>query len=264
MGGGEKNAGKDIVLETSGLRKSFGALRAVDDVSMSVRDSMITLIIGPNGSGKTTLINTIAGVYKPDSGRVRFRGIDITGWPPYKINELGLVRTFQIPQPFTKLMVIENLLISSRDIDRVSISRNLLRKWIEKESSLVKEAFNILKFLNLDKVWDHYAYELSGGQLKLLELGRALINKAKLIIMDEPIAGVAPTLAHSILGFMRKAISEYNVTFLIIEHRLDIALKYVDFVYAMHRGRIISSGVPDEVIKDPRVIESYLGEEIKK
>lgn len=264
MGGGEKNAGKDIVLETSGLRKSFGALRAVDDVSMSVRDSMITLIIGPNGSGKTTLINTIAGVYKPDSGRVRFRGIDITGWPPYKINELGLVRTFQIPQPFTKLMVIENLLISSRDIDRVSISRNLLRKWIEKESNLVKEAFNILKFLNLDKVWDHYAYELSGGQLKLLELGRALINKAKLIIMDEPIAGVAPTLAHSILGFMRKAISEYNVTFLIIEHRLDIALKYVDFVYAMHRGRIISSGVPDEVIKDPRVIESYLGEEIKK
>ncbi len=264
MGGGERNAGNDIVLETSGLRKSFGALRAVDDVSMSVRDSMITLIIGPNGSGKTTLINTIAGVYKPDSGKVKFRGIDITGWPPYKINELGLVRTFQIPQPFTKLTVIENLLISSRDIDRVSISKNLLRKWIEKESSLVKEAFNILKFLNLDKVWDHYAYELSGGQLKLLELGRALINKAKLIIMDEPIAGVAPTLAHSILGFMRKAITEYNVTFLIIEHRLDIALKYVDFVYAMHRGRIISSGVPDEVIKDPKVIESYLGEEIKK
>ncbi len=264
MGGGERNAGNDIVLETSGLRKSFGALRAVDDVSMSVRDSMITLIIGPNGSGKTTLINTIAGVYKPDSGKVKFRGIDITGWPPYKINELGLVRTFQIPQPFTKLTVIENLLISSRDIDRVSISKNLLRKWIEKESNLVKEAFNILKFLNLDKVWDHYAYELSGGQLKLLELGRALINKAKLIIMDEPIAGVAPTLAHSILGFMRKAITEYNVTFLIIEHRLDIALKYVDFVYAMHRGRIISSGVPDEVIKDPKVIESYLGEEIKK
>lgn len=251
--------GGRILLRTVDLTLSFGALRAVDSVSIDVPERRITLIIGPNGSGKTSLINTISGVYKPDSGKVIYDGRDITGLPPHKINELGIVRTFQIPQPFLKLTVLENLLISWRGISRNSLLESLGRGWIQREREAAEQAFKVLKFLNLDRVWDQYAYQLSGGQLKLLELGRALMNGAKLVIMDEPVAGILPTLAHNIFNYMRRAVEELGVTILTVEHRLDIALKYVDHVYAMHRGRIIASGSPEEVINSPLVIESYLG-----
>jgi len=248
------------ILWTRELSLSFGALRAVDRVSIEVPENRITLIIGPNGSGKTSLINVITGVYRPDSGSVIYDGMDITGMPPHKINEMGIVRTFQIPQPFLRLTVLENLLISDRSLSRVSLVESISRKrWVSREVEAGERAFKILKFLNLDRVWDQYAYQLSGGQLKLLELGRALMNGARLIIMDEPIAGILPSLAHTIFEHMRKAVSELGVTILAIEHRLDIALKYVDYVYAMHRGRIIAQGRPEEVIGNPLVVESYLG-----
>jgi len=248
------------ILWTREVSLSFGALRAVDRVSIDVPENMITLIIGPNGSGKTTLINVITGVYRPDSGSVIYGGRDITGMPPHKINEMGVVRTFQIPQPFLRLTVLENLLISYRGISRSSMLDSMARKrWAHREVEAGEKAYRILKFLNLDRVWDHYAFQLSGGQLKLLELGRALMNGARLVIMDEPIAGILPTLAHTIFEYMRKAVSELGVTILAIEHRLDIALKYVDLVYAMHRGRVIARGRPEEVVENPLVIESYLG-----
>lgn len=255
---GSEDRGK-ILLETRSVSLSFGALRAVDGVSIHVPENKITLIIGPNGSGKTSLINIISGVYKPDSGSVIYDGQDITGLPPHRVNELGIVRTFQIPQPFLRLTVLENLLISDRVITRTSLLESLRRRWISKEVEASEKAYRILKFLNLDRVWDHYAYQLSGGQLKLLELGRALMNGARLIIMDEPIAGILPTLAHTIFGYMRKAVDELGVTILAVEHRLDIALKYVDLVYAMHRGRVIASGDPGSVVNNHLVIESYLG-----
>lgn len=247
------------LLATEDLSKSFGALRAVDGVSIEVPERRITLIIGPNGSGKTTLVNLIAGVYKPDSGKIFYRGAEITGLPPHKINRLGIVRTFQIPQPFLRLTVLENLLISSPEIPRESILRNVGRSWTRREEEIADRAFKVLDFLNLGEVWDRYAYQLSGGQLKLLELGRAIMNGASLIIMDEPIAGILPSLAHDIFGYMRRSVEEYGVTILAVEHRLDIALKYVDLVYAMSRGRVVARGPPDEVVRNPAVIESYLG-----
>lgn len=248
-----------ILLKTVDLTLSFGALRAVDGASIEVPERRITLVIGPNGSGKTSLINTISGIYKPSSGKVIYDGIDITGLPPHRINELGIVRTFQIPQPFLRLTVLENLLVSWRGIPRTSLLRNMGRRWVSGEKEAAEYAFKVLRFLNLDRVWDQYAYQLSGGQLKLLELGRALMNRARLVIMDEPIAGILPTLAHDIFSYMRKSVSELGITILAVEHRLDIALKYVDQVYAMHRGKIIASGPPDAVVSNPLVIESYLG-----
>ncbi len=247
------------LLRTRDLTLSFGALRAVDGVSIDVPERRITLIIGPNGSGKTSLINAISGIYRPDSGIVIYDGRDITGLPPHRINELGIVRTFQIPQPFLRLTVLENLLISWRGVSRTSLIQSIGRKWIQREREGAEKAFAILKFLNLDRVWDQYAFQLSGGQLKLLELGRALMNGARLVIMDEPVAGILPTLAHNIFSYMRKAVEELGVTILTVEHRLDIALKYVDHVYAMHRGKVIASGPPESVISNPLVIESYLG-----
>ncbi len=249
----------NTVLLVDKIRKSFGGLRALDDVTLEVEKNKLTMIIGPNGSGKTTLLNVISGFIKPDSGKIYYRGNDITGMPPYEINKIGIVRTFQIPYPFTSLTVLENLLVASRMNPGESFARALFKKsWIKAEERDIEKAFDIMRLLKLEGSWDHRASELSGGQLKLLEIGRALMNDAKLILMDEPAAGVNPTLAHDVFQSIKRMIEEKDVTFLIIEHRLEIALQYVDMVYAMARGRVIAYGPPQKVISDPLVIESYL------
>jgi branched-chain amino acid transport system ATP-binding protein len=251
------------MLETRGIVKEFGSFRALDGVDMLVQPGKITLLIGPNGSGKTTLINVITGVYKPEAGKVLFneggKVVDMTGWPPHKIFGLGIVRTFQIPQVFQRLTVIENLLAVARGQVGEELSSALIkRRWAAQEEELAEKAFEILDLVGLGDVWDHYAYSLSAGQMKLLELARALMAGAKLVILDEPIAGVPVSQAHRIFQSIRD-VNARGVTFLIVEHRIDIAFKYVDYVYAMASGRVISSGAPDVVAKDPKVIESYIG-----
>ncbi len=249
-----------IVLRTENLVKKFGGIVAVDHVSIKVPEKNIVLIIGPNGSGKTTLVNVITGVYRADEGKVYFMDKDITNRPPHEIYRLGIVRTFQIPQPLKKLTVLENLLIAEAYHPGENPLKAIVeRAWVKREQELTERAFKILKFLKLDHLWDSEAYKLSGGQLKLLEVGRALMANAKLIVMDEPIAGVNPSLAHEIFQRLREIRDTFNVTFLIIEHRLDIALKYVDYVYAMAQGRVIAEGKPDEVVNNPAVVEAYLG-----
>ncbi len=249
-----------IALRTEKLVKRFEGLVAVDHVDIKVPEREVTLIIGPNGSGKTTLINTITGIYKADDGKVYFYDEDITSREPHEIYRLGIVRTFQIPQPFKKLTVIENLLLADAHHPGEDFVKAFLkRKWLRKEEELVERAFKILEFLKLDHLWDREAYKLSGGQLKLLEIARALMANAKLIIMDEPIAGVNPVLAHEIFQRIQDLKSRLGVTFLLIEHRLDIALKYVDYVYTMAHGKIVAEGKPEEVVNNPSVIEAYLG-----
>jgi len=217
------------------------------------------MLIGPNGSGKTTLLNIISGFIKPDSGRVLYKNIDITNKPPYERNRLGLVRTFQTPRPFENLTVLENMLVAAKNNPGESVLKAPWRKtWIKIEEELIEKAESILRELELYHLINEKASSLSGGQLKLLEVGRALMNNADTVLMDEPIAGVNPKLAHRILYVIRKLIEHRKITFLIIEHRLDIALRYVDHVYAMSRGRVISHGKPEEVVKDPLVVESYL------
>ena len=186
--------------------------------------------------------------------------MDVTGWPPYKLYHLGMARTFQVPQPFYKLTVLENVLLAARQHPGEAFTSPFTRlKWLKKEEELVEKAFEILKLVNLIHLWDHPAGLLSGGQMKLLEIARTLMSDAKLMLMDEPIAGVNPTLAHQILKFITRLKEERGITFFIIEHRLDIAMQYVDYVYAMARGRVIAHGSPEEVVSNPAVIESYLG-----
>lgn len=254
------------ILETSNLVKKFGGLVAVNNVSIRVKRNTLTLLIGPNGAGKTTLINVCTGVLKPDGGKVYFnplndeqRKIDITGWPSHEVYRAGFVRTFQIPQPFLALTVLENVLVALGGSGEGPIAALLRNKWIRDEEARVRKAFEILKMVGLDKYWDYEAYRLGAGQLKMLEVARALATGAKLVALDEPIGGTDPSYAHEIFEKLRNLIKTTDITFLVIEHRIDIALPFADYVYAMDRGAVISEGTPEKVANDPKVIEVYIG-----
>lgn len=248
------------ILEVKEVRKSFGSLVALDGVSFEVEPQKVTILIGPNGSGKTTLINTVGGFYRPDSGEVIYEGKAITSLPAYRLYGRGLSRTFQIPNLFWKLTVLENVLVAEKGNPGEGFVRSLLkRSWVSKEADATERAFKILELLGLGKMWNRLAVELSGGQMKLLEMGRVLMSGSRLIMLDEPISGVNPTLAHEIFGRILKLRDEMGVTFLIVEHRLDIALGYVDSVVAMALGKVVARGEPELVMADPKVIEAYLG-----
>ena len=250
-----------MVLETRDVVKRFGGVVALDGVSIRVPRRGFVLLIGPNGSGKTTLVNVITGFLQPDRGRVIYKGRDITGMPPHQIARMGLVRTFQIPKPFMNLTVLENLLVAGfgNPGENPYVAGFSKRSWLRFERGLVDRAFTVLKQLGLERSWDHRATELSGAELKLLEVGRALMSGAEVMILDEPAAGVNPTQAHEIFHTLRRLREEQGITFLVIEHRIDIAARYVDYTYAMHLGRVISQGPPEKVLRDPVVVESYIG-----
>ncbi|RDD52758.1 MAG: ABC transporter ATP-binding protein [Candidatus Korarchaeota archaeon NZ13-K] len=249
-----------MMLQTDRLIKRFGGLIAVNEVSLGVEKGSITLLIGPNGCGKTTFVNTVTGYYKPDGGRVFFQGEEITGLPLHKTYEKGLVRTFQIPSPFLKLSVLENLLVAARGHPGELFTRHILRSsWKRFEDEAVERAFEIMRVLGLEDHWDKEPASLDAGALKLIEIGRALMSGAKMVVLDEPIAGVNPRLAHDIFSYIVRLRDSMGLTFLIIEHRLDIALKYVDFVYAMHQGKIIATGTPEEIARNERVRMVYVG-----
>jgi branched-chain amino acid transport system ATP-binding protein len=254
---GIRNKHNQVELATQNLAKSFGGLKALDGVSIDVAKGSITLVIGPNGSGKTTLINVVTGFLRADEGRVLFQGREIANLPAHEIFRRGLVRTFQTSQPLKKLTLIENLLIGEATRDE-GIFRSFIGRWVKNEEELVEKAFSILKILNLEHLWQEQAQNLSGGQLRLLETGRALMAEARLIIMDEPIAGVAPELAHTVLKKLRD-LAAHGISFLLVEHRLDIVLDYVDWVYVMSNGRIVAEGRGAEILENPEVVEVYLG-----
>jgi branched-chain amino acid transport system ATP-binding protein len=238
----------------------FGSLHALDGISFEVDEKTVTILIGPNGSGKTTLINVASGFYKPNSGKILYQSNDITGLEPYKIYRRGLVRTFQIPTLFAKLTVLENVMVAKKDNPGEAFSKSFLRHlWIKAEEEIAEEAFRIIQALGLMNVWDQTASTLSGGQMKLLEIARALMSGAQTLLLDEPISGVNPTLAHEIFKKILSLRDERGLTFLIVEHRLDIALSYVDSVIAMAYGKLLVSGKPEPVMSDRRLIDAYLG-----
>ncbi|RLI05433.1 ABC transporter ATP-binding protein [Candidatus Bathyarchaeota archaeon] len=253
---------EEILLETRNLTKSFGGLKAVNNVTLTVGKNSITGLIGPNGSGKTTLFNTITGVYSPDHGEVYFEGKRIDKLSPHQIYAKGLVRTFQTPRLFQKLTVLDNMMVASRNHVGDSFLNVFLkrRSWGEQEAKLAERALEILELLELDDRKDTPASELSGGQMKLLELGRALMTEPKMMLLDEPAAGVNPTLARRIFEKIRQLRDELSLTFFTIEHRIEILLEHADWIYVMHNGSIVAEGTPDEVVNNKVVVDVYLGE----
>jgi len=226
-----------------------------------VGEKAVSILIGPNGSGKTTLINVITGFYKPDAGKVKFGSIDITGMSPHSLYKMGIARTFQIPALFSKLSTLENLLVAEKGNPGDSFNKSLFRRfWLRNEEEAVDKAGRILETLGLLGQADTPSYLLSGGQMKLLEMGRALMSDSKLLLLDEPVSGVNPTLAHEIFSRILKLRDEIGISFFIVEHRLDIAMKYVDHMTAMALGKVIASGAPNEVVADAKVVEAYLGD----
>ena len=249
------------ILSISGIRKHFGGLTVLDGVDMDIEQGKLYQLIGPNGSGKTTLINVISGLLKPDDGKIIFDGNDITQKGLFDTYKTGLVRTWQIPQPFSTLTTMENFMISSSGNSGESfLLAPLKSKWKSDEKRISDKAMEVMDMVSLVEQKDIPSQNLSGGQQKLLELGRAMMSGASMILMDEPIAGVNPTLAHEIFKKISNLCKKQKITFLIVEHRLDIALQYADYVFAMNKGKIIAQGTSDEVIKHPEVVESYLGD----
>ena len=248
------------MLELKGISKAFGGLRAVDDVSLSLTRGAITGLIGPNGAGKTTVFNTIAGTLAPTSGQILFEGKPIQGKAPYRIYRSGIARTFQIPRPFGALSVLENVMLAPTGQLGEQFWNTLLRpgRIRQQERANRDKAVGVLDFLNLTRLADEPARNLSGGQLKLLELGRTLMSDPQLILLDEPGAGVNPTL----LGQITERIVELNrrgITFLIIEHNMDMVMNLCRPVVVMAAGRVLMQGEPQEVRRDPRVLDAYLG-----
>jgi len=248
------------MLVTKELTKSFGGLVAVNRVNLCVREKRIVILIGPNGAGKTTLVNLCTGILRPDAGEVFFNGINITGWPTHRVYTVGLVRTFQIPQLFSSLTVLDNVISAIRSSYESPLKVLSKRFWEKEEEEHVREALRIIKDVGLDKYWDVPARELGAAHMKLLELARALASRAKMIILDEPIGGVDPAFAHEILNHTRKIRDEKGITFMIIEHRIDLVVPYADYAYCMANGKIIAEGAPKDVINNPEVMACYIGE----
>lgn len=249
------------ILEISGVKKQFGGMIVLDGIDMQVKEGRIYQMIGPNGSGKTTLINVISGLLKPDEGTIIFDGADITQKGPFETFKAGLSRTWQIPQPFRNLTTMENFMVASdKNRGEGFLAAPMRSRWRRDEEQVSRRAAEVMEVVSLIQKKDLQSQNLSGGQQKLLELGRAMMSDTKMILMDEPIAGVNPTLAYEIFEKIKRICREQKITFLIIEHRLDISLQYAERVFVLNGGRIIAEDEPDEVVKDPKVIESYLGE----
>ena len=243
------------------IRKSFGGIRAVDDCSLQIPQGRITGLIGPNGAGKTTLFNIIAGFMRPDGGHIVLDGTDITGWPPHRLFRRGLVRTFQIPHVFDRMSVRENLMV----VPAGQSGENLFRAWFSprqvarEDEAVGARADEVLEFLKLTRLAGEAAGNLSGGQKKLVELGRTMMSGGKTILLDEPGAGVNRTLLTALVDDIERLNREHGYTFCLIEHDMDVIARLCDPVIVMAEGRVIAQGSFETVRHNAEVLEAYLG-----
>jgi ABC-type branched-subunit amino acid transport system ATPase component len=248
------------LLDIKGLRRRFGGVTALDGADLSVEQGRITGLIGPNGAGKTTLFNAVTGALRPNEGSVTFAGTDVTGWRPDRLAGVGLSRTFQIARGLSALTVIENLMVYGKHQPGETICAAVLRTRSARarEEELRQRAIAVARELDLLAVGDNRAIDLSGGQKKLLELGRALMAEPKLIMLDEPAAGINPTLARR-LGEHILALKGRGITFLIIEHNMGLVAALCDHVVVLVQGKPFAQGRFADLRGDPRVQEAYMG-----
>ncbi|ANT54730.1 MULTISPECIES: ABC transporter ATP-binding protein [Mesorhizobium] len=248
------------LLEIAGLNKRFGGLQAVDRCELSVREGSITGLIGPNGAGKTTLFSIISGFTKPDSGQIRFGGRRIEGLGAYEVARRGLRRTFQIPRELKEMSVLENLMLVPEGQFGDRLLSVLLPGARVRQEEQVNEAAarEVLETVGLAEKADIAAARLSGGQKKLLELARCLMSRPRLMLLDEPTAGVNPTLIRHLMKVMQK-VHASGITLLIIEHNMNVIMELCERVVVLDRGHVIAAGTPAEIQQNKQVLDAYLG-----
>ena len=248
------------IISVKNLQKSFGGLKAVDVNKLTFMEGQLTSIIGPNGAGKTTFFDLISGFQNADSGEVFLNEKNISSSQPYKIARMGMVRTFQLTKVFDRMTVMDNLLFSGSDINNDSFLNSIIKLNSQKlyENNLKEKAKEIMDDLNIDHMANSYARELSGGQKKLLELARAIINDPKILLLDEPLAGVNPKLAEDILALIKR-LSENGITIIMVEHNIEAVMKISERIVVLAEGSLIADGNPNQIRNDKNVIEAYLG-----
>ena len=249
-------------LEVTNLKKSFGGLQAVNVESIKLKKNELTSIIGPNGAGKTTFFDLISGFQDSDDGKVILNNKNITKSQSYTIARLGMVRTFQLTKVFDRMTVLENMMFSASKVDNDSFIKSLVKPPSQKnkEIDIKEKSFEIMKNLNIEHMANSYARELSGGQKKLLELGRSIINDPEILLLDEPLAGVNPKLAEEILEIILN-LSKNGISILMVEHNIEAVMKISERVIVFAEGKVIADDIPENVRNDKKVIEAYLGSE---
>jgi neutral amino acid transport system ATP-binding protein len=250
----------DPVVVVDGLRRQFGGLIAVDVEHLEIQRGVVTGLIGPNGAGKTTLFNLLTGFDKPDAGTWTFDGQSLAGVPAHRVARRGMVRTFQLTKALAKLSVLENMKLGATGQTGEGLFAALIPAlWRRQETSNEMRARELLARFKLDTKAGDFAGELSGGQRKLLEMARALMTSPKLVMLDEPMAGVNPALTQSLLGHVKALRNELGMSVLFVEHDMDVVRDIADWVVVMAQGSVIAEGPPDDVMRERAVIDAYLG-----
>ena len=249
-------------LEVTNLKKSFGGIKAVDVESLNLNRNELTSIIGPNGAGKTTFFDLISGFQDSDEGKVYLNNKNITKSQPYAIARLGMIRTFQLTKVFDRMTVLENMMFSASTVNNDSFLKSLVKLPSQKttEKKIRDKSFEIMKELNIDHMANSYAREMSGGQKKLLELGRSIINNPSVLLLDEPLAGVNPKLAEEILQIILNLAGK-GISILMVEHNIEAVMKISERVIVLAEGKVIADSTPENIRSDEKVIEAYLGSE---
>jgi len=242
------------ILEVNNVSKSFGGVKANVDISMSVDKGKIVGLIGPNGSGKTTLFNSIVGTYPIDQGSIKFNGKEVSELPVPIIAKLGLLRTFQQTRIYGKLNCVENMLISHKASDE-----SLVKIFSQVPKNLTEKSENLLNFVGLYQKRKLRAGDLSFGQQKLLELAMALMNEPEMLLLDEPTAGINPTLINGIIDRLIKVNQDFGITLLVIEHNMRVIMNLAQKILCLAHGELLAEGLPEQIKNDKRVIDAYLG-----